>query len=134
MDGASLLSVLTMYSGLSPAGDHREMIIWILPAVGGGEARLCGMVNVSEALINPVSGEELKLLVKALAKRHAIGSSAWQSGDADIQMAGEMTPPNPHMLSTRNWVSPYPRSRKGPNLSHTRTRQADRKEGCHRCG
>ena len=83
------------------------MAIWKLPAVGGGEARLCGTVNVSEALINPVSGDELKLLIKALAKRHAIGSSAWQSGDADIQMVGEQTPPNPHILSTRNWVSPY---------------------------
>ncbi len=102
-----VLSVLTMNSGLRPAGDHREMLIWILPAVGGGEARLCGTVNVSEVLINPVSGKELKLLVKALAKRHAIGSSAWQSDDADTQMVGEQTPPNSRMLSTRNWVSPH---------------------------
>jgi hypothetical protein len=68
-----------MYSGLLPAGDHREMTIWMLPAVGGGEARLCGMVNVREVLINPVTEEELKLLFKALAKRRAIrrGSSTW---------------------------------------------------------
>ena len=83
------------------------MAIWKLPAVGGGEARLHGTVNVCEALINLVSGKELKLLVKALAKRHAIGSSAWQSGDADTQMVGGKTPPNPRMLSTGNWVSPY---------------------------
>ena len=83
------------------------MIVWKLPAVGGGEARLCGKVNVSEVLINPVTEEELKLLDKALAKRHAVGSSPWYCDDADITTVGEQTPPNPHMLSTRNWVSPY---------------------------
>jgi len=36
-----VLSVLTMYSGLRRAGDHREMIIWKLPAVGGLEVRHC---------------------------------------------------------------------------------------------
>lgn len=60
-----VLSVLTMHSRVFPACDHREMVIWILPAVGGEEARLCGKVNVSEVLINPVRGTELKLLFKA---------------------------------------------------------------------
>ncbi len=102
-----VLSVLTMYSRSNPADGHREMVIWNLPAVGGGEARLRGKVNASEALINPVTEKELKLLIKALAKRHAIGSSAWHSDDADTTMVGEQTPPNPRMLSTGNWVNPY---------------------------
>ena len=102
-----VLSVLTMYSRSNPADGHREKVIWILPVAGGGEARLCGMVNVSEALINPVTEKELKLLVKALAKRRAIGSSTWHFGDADTTMVGEETPPNPCLLSTRNWVNPY---------------------------
>jgi hypothetical protein len=102
-----VLSVLTMHSRDIPADGHREMSVWKLPAVGGGEARLCGKVNVREVLINPVTEEELKLLFKALAKRHAVGSSPWYCDDADITTAGEQTPPNPHMLSTRNWVSPY---------------------------
>ena len=46
---------------------------------------------------------------KALTKRCAIrrGSSTWYCDDADASMAGEQTPPNPRLLSTRNWVSPY---------------------------
>ncbi len=79
----------------------------MLPAVGGGEARFLGTVNVSEVLINPVTEKELKLLIKALAKRRAIGSSTWHFDDADITMVGEQTPPNPRMLSIRNWVNPY---------------------------
>ncbi len=35
------------------------------------------------------------------------GEEARLSGDADTLMVGGKTPPNPHMLSTRNWVSPY---------------------------
>lgn len=33
-----VLSVLTMYSRSIPANCHREVMIWNLPAVGGGEA------------------------------------------------------------------------------------------------
>lgn len=102
-----VLSVLTMYSRGIPANDHREMAIWMAPAVGALVARLRGMVNVSEVLINPVTNNEPTLLVKALTKRCAIGSSAWHSDDADITMVAEKTPPNPHMLSIRNWVNPY---------------------------
>ena len=102
-----VLSVLTMNSGHLPATDRREAVFWKLPAAGGGEARLCGMVNVCEVLINPVRDRELKLLFKALAKRHAVGSPAWRFGDADITTVGEQTPPNPRVLSTRNWVNPY---------------------------
>jgi len=102
-----VLSVPTMYSGLTPAGFCREARSWNVSAVGTGEARLCGKVNVSEALINLVSENGPKLRNTVLAERHTVGSSTWSFDDADITTDGGQTPPNPHLWSTGNWVSPY---------------------------
>ena len=102
-----VLSVLTMNSGFRPAGYGREAMFWTARAARAEEARLCGMVNGSEVLINPVRDREPTLLVKARAVRPAVGSPTWCFGDADITTVGGQTPPNPRLLSIRNWVSPY---------------------------
>lgn len=102
-----VLSVPTMYSGFRPAESCREVRSWNASAAGAEEARLCGKVNGSEALINLVSGTEPTLRNSVRAVRHTVGSSAWSSDDADKTTDGEKTPPNPHLWSTGNWVSPY---------------------------
>ncbi len=61
------------------------MAIWMASAAGAQEARLRGTVNVSDVLINPLTNNEPTLLIKALTKRCAIGSSTWHSDDADIK-------------------------------------------------
>jgi len=88
---------------LAPRGDGKDC-----QHQGGREARLDGMVNVSELPINAVMTNKPKMLV-AWTKRYVAKMSPFREATRRCSATGEQAGPNPSRHLSRNRVSPYRR-------------------------
>lgn len=95
-----------------------------LQASRGGEARLDGMANPGEPMLNLVKPKGPKMLCRPLPKWYAAGGAVVQSVPADIIAAGEESEPNP---SGQN-------EKRGKPVAPPVNRQANRKERPRGCG